>query len=53
MTMDPKYTRQPGDGGFTDPEVFDTLEEAIAAGTAEDRYLESLDQENGNDDENE
>jgi hypothetical protein len=44
--MAPRDTRdQPGDagGGFVAPRVFDTLEEAVAAGTAEDEYLENLD----------
>lgn len=35
---------QSGDGGMTAPRVFDTIEEAVLAGTAEDRYLESLDE---------
>lgn len=48
MTMtDPK--EQAGDGGLTAPRVFDTIEEAIAAGTSEDEYLGSPD--TGDDDE--
>ena len=35
---------QPGDGGFTAPRVFDTLDEAVLAGTSEDEYLDELDQ---------
>lgn len=51
MTMiDPKDKPAPGDGGFTNPRVFDTIEEAIAAGTSEDEYLGSPDVE-GDDDE--
>lgn len=45
MTPDPRSSSQPGDGGFTAPRVFDTIEDAIAAGTSEDDYLDSLDQE--------
>lgn len=42
---------QPGDGGLTAPRVFDTIEEAMAAGTSEDAYLESLDQPSEDDNE--
>lgn len=36
-----------GDGGFSNPGVFDSLEEAVAAAsTVEDDYLDELDTEN-------
>ncbi|MGY8679578.1 restriction endonuclease subunit S [Bradyrhizobium sp. UFLA05-153] len=41
---DPSTDGQPGDGGFTNPVMYNSIEEAIAAGTVEDRWLESLDQ---------
>ena len=44
--IEPRKREQPGDGGgsFANPGVYDTLEDALAAGTVEDRYLDSLDQ---------
>lgn len=57
MTNDPKRddhsssSGQPGDGGFTNPRVFDTIEEAAAATTSEDDYLDGLDQPEGDEDE--
>jgi len=45
--MAPRTTNtddQPGDGGFTAPRVFNSLEDALLAGTSEDEYLDELDQ---------
>jgi len=42
--VNPSSPDQPGDGGFTQPRVFDTIEDAVAAGTSEDEYLDSIDQ---------
>jgi hypothetical protein len=39
-----------GDGGFSNPGVYDTLEEAVAATeAAEDEYLSKLDSEDDSD----
>lgn len=48
---EPSSSSQSGDGGFTNPRVFDTIEEAAAAATSEDDYLDGLDQPEGDEDE--
>jgi hypothetical protein len=51
MTGPNDKREQPTDagGGFAAPRVFNSIEEALAASTPEEEYLDGLDQDTGDD----